>query len=54
MSEFAWRNGAAHLVCEDFGGFRSLVAINANADLVEDLDHGAKMAYTREVSDDNK
>lgn len=45
-------HGVAHLVRENFGRFRPLVAINANADLVEDLDHGAKVALKQEVSDD--
>lgn len=51
MPSRRWRS-RVHLVRENFGRFGSLVAINANANLVEDLDHGAKVALNQEVSGD--
>lgn len=53
MSRVEEPHGVAHLVRENFGRFRPLVAINANADLVEDLDYGTKVGLKRRVSDDS-
>lgn len=44
------RSGAEHLICENFGRFRPLIAIDANTDLIERMDYGAEMAWSMEVS----